>query len=79
MTNNPEKISSLLSSMYLCKPTKGAIENWKILFAEDVPDFMSGLKESINGIDSDSEEQLSDLLWEYTRLFIGPYKLPCPP
>jgi len=79
MTNNPEKILSLLSSMYLCKPTKGAIENWKILFAEDVPDFMSGLKESINGIDSDSEEQLSDLLWEYTRLFIGPYKLPCPP
>ncbi len=79
MTNNPEKTLSLLSSMYLCKPTKGAIENWKILFAEDVPDFMSGLKESINGIDSDSEEQLSDLLWEYTRLFIGPYKLPCPP
>lgn len=65
--------------MYLCKPTKGVIENWKILFAEDVPDFMSGLKESINGIDSDSEEPLSDLLWEYTRLFIGPYKLPCPP
>ena len=79
MTNNSEKILSLLSSMYLCKPTKGAIENWKILFAEDVPDFMSVLKESINGIDSDSEEQLSDLLWEYTRLFIGPYKLPCPP
>lgn len=79
MTNNPEKILSLLSSMYLCKPTKGVIENWKMLFAEDVPDFMSGLKESINGIDSDSEEQLSDLLWEYTRLFIGPYKLPCPP
>jgi TorA maturation chaperone TorD len=79
MTNNSEKIISLLSSMYLCKPRKGAIENWKILFAEDVPDFMPGLKDSINGIDSDSEEQLSDLLWEYTRLFIGPYKLPCPP
>jgi TorA maturation chaperone TorD len=40
---------------------------------------MSGLKESINRIDSDSEKQLADLLWEYTRLFIGPYKLPCPP
>jgi TorA maturation chaperone TorD len=74
-----EKILGLFSSMYLCKPTKAAIENWKILLAEEVPDFMSGLKESINRIDSDSEKQLADLLWEYTRLFIGPYKLPCPP
>jgi len=74
-----EKILGLFSSMYLCKPTKAAIESWKILLAEEVPDFMSGLKESINRIDSDSEKQLADLLWEYTRLFIGPYKLPCPP
>ncbi len=74
-----EKILGLFSSMYLCKPTKAAIENWQILLAEEVPDFMSGLKESINRIDSDSEKQLADLLWEYTRLFIGPYKLPCPP
>ena len=76
---DPKRTLSLLSSMYLCKPTKGAIENWKILLAEDLPGFMSGLKESMDGIDPDSDEQLSDLLWEYTRLFIGPYKLPCPP
>ena len=76
---DPKRTLSLLSSMYLCKPTKGAIENWKILLAEDSPGFMSGLKESIDGIDLDSDKQLSDLLWEYTRLFIGPYKLPCPP
>ena len=76
---DPKRTLSLLSSMYLCKPTKGAIENWKILLAEDLPGFMSGLKESMDGIDPDSDEQLSDLLWEYTRLFIGPYKVPCPP
>ncbi len=76
---DPKRTLSLLSSMYLCKPTKGAIENWKTLLAEDLPGFMSGLKKSMDGIDPDSDEQLSDLLWEYTRLFIGPYKLPCPP
>ena len=73
------KIFNLLSSMYLCKPTREAIQNWKTLLDENVPDLMLGLKGAIDEIDQNSEQELEDLLWEYTRLFVGPYKLPCPP
>jgi len=74
-----EKILSLLSSLYVCKPTKETIQNWKVLFNGEVPDFMKDLKGATDAIDPHSEQQMEDLLWEYTRLFIGPYKLPCPP
>ena len=40
---------------------------------------MLDLKDALDEIDLKSERELKDLLWEYTRLFIGPYKLPCPP
>ncbi len=40
---------------------------------------MLDLKGALDEIDLKSERELKDLLWEYTRLFIGPYKLPCPP
>jgi len=79
MTLDFPKTLNLLSSMYLCKPTREAIENWKALLSEDVPDFMLDLKDAIDEINLNSEQELEDLLWEYTRLFIGPYKLPCPP
>ena len=69
---------SLLSSIYLCKPSKGVIENWKSLLVEHTI-LLHDLTDSINKIDTNSEKQLEDLLWEYTRLFIGPYRLPCPP
>ncbi len=73
------KISGLLSNIYLCKPTEEAIKNWKVLLSEDVPDSIVELKDAIDGIDLNSEQEFEDLLWEYTRLLIGPYKLPCPP
>lgn len=79
MTIDFQRILNLLSSMYLCKPTREAIENWRTVLSEEVPDFMLGLKDAIDRIDPHSERELEDLLWEYTRLFIGPYKLPCPP
>ncbi|MBI5196765.1 MAG: molecular chaperone TorD family protein [Nitrospirae bacterium] len=79
MTLDFPEIFNLLSTMYLCKPTKEALENWKVLLSGDVPDFMADLKNSIDNIDLNSEQTLEDLLWEYTRLFIGPYRLPCPP
>lgn len=69
----------LLSSMYLCRPTREAVESWKTLLSEDLPEFMSNLKKAVYKIDIDSEKELEDLLWEYTRLFLGPYKLSCPP
>jgi putative dimethyl sulfoxide reductase chaperone len=65
--------------MYLCKPSREAIENWKAALAEDTSDLLVGLKKTIGEIDPGSEGELENLLWEYTRLFIGPYKLPCPP
>ncbi len=69
----------LLSSMYLCQPTREAVENWKKLLSEDIPDLLADSKNALGQIDPNSELKLEDLLWEYTRLFIGPYKLPCPP
>jgi len=73
------KILNLLSNMYLCKPLKEAIINWKTAFSEDIPAPMLGLKIAIDKIDPHAKQEIEDLLWEYTRLFIGPYKLPCPP
>ena len=70
---------SLLSIMYLCKPSKEVLENWKILLAENTSPLLHDLTNAINKIDTNSDRELEDLLWEYTRLFIGPYKLPCPP
>jgi TorA maturation chaperone TorD len=75
----PSEALKLLSSMYLCKPSAGAIGNWKKALKEDPPIFPDDLKKAINEIDIGPEEELEELLWEYTRLFIGPYKLPCPP
>ena len=65
--------------MYLCNPAKEAVQNWRALLSEDAPDLLMDLKDALDRIDLDSEKELKDLLWEYTRLFIGPYKLPCPP
>ena len=73
------KILELLSNLYLCKPTKEAVENWKALFSNNVPKSLSNLKDAIDKVDVYSEQELEDLLWDYTRLFVGPYKLPCPP
>jgi len=69
----------MLSSMYLCKPSVAAIENWKTALSEDTSIFLQELRDSIMGINTAAEDDLEELLWEYTRLFIGPYKLPCPP
>jgi TorA maturation chaperone TorD len=75
----PAEAIELLSSMYLCKPSREVIENWKRALAEDPSIFLADLNKAIRGIDLTSDAELEALLWEYTRLFIGPYKLPCPP
>lgn len=75
----PSEAVGLLSSMYLCKPSREAVEKWKIALAEDTSIFLQDLKEAVNEIDTKSEEELEALLWEYTRLFVGPYRLPSPP
>jgi len=75
----PSEALSLLSSMYLCKPSRESLENWKAALSGETSFFLDELKKAISDIDMTSETELEDLLWEYTRLFIGPYKLPCPP
>ena len=75
----PSEALSLLSSMYLCKPSREALENWKTALSGDASLFLDELKKAIYAIDTTSDTELEELLWEYTRLFIGPYKLPCPP
>jgi len=75
----PSAALELLSNMYLCKPSIKAIKNWKTALSEDTPVFLHELKEALSKINTSSKAELKELLWEYTRLFIGPYKLPCPP
>lgn len=75
----PTDALSLLSSMYLCKPSRESLESWKAALSGETSFFLDELKKTISDIDMTSETELEDLLWEYTRLFIGPYRLPCPP
>ena len=37
------------------------------------------LEKALDAVNLDSEDELDGLLWDYTRLFIGPDRLPCPP
>jgi TorA maturation chaperone TorD len=74
----PEAIS-LLSSMYCCKPIPAVVEQWKKALSGDTSIFLGDLKKAVADIDTASDKEMEELLWEYTRLFIGPYKLPCPP
>lgn len=69
----------LLAGMYLCRPTSDAIVGWRILLGKEPPAPLRGLHACLLAIDSSREAVLEDLLWEYTRLFIGPYRLPAPP
>ncbi len=75
----PSEVLKLLSNMYLCKPSRESIEDWKTALAADSSIFLDDLRTVSTELDTSSEEQLDKLLWEYTRLFIGPYRLPCPP
>jgi TorA maturation chaperone TorD len=78
-TAAPGEAIGLLSSIYLCKPSREVVQNWKAALAEDTSILLIDLKKAIISIDLNSAEELENLLSEYTRLFIGPYKLPCPP
>jgi TorA maturation chaperone TorD len=75
----PSAMFGLLASMYLCKPTADAIASWRDLMSGSVPEPLRDLSEVLERINLNSEEEMQDLLWDFTRLFIGPYRLPCPP
>lgn len=70
---------ALLSSMYLCKPTGEALANWRQLLEAEPLAGTEELAKALHAINPDSEQELEDILWEYTRLFIGPYRLAAPP
>ena len=70
---------SLLGNMYICKPTGEALASWQQLLKDDPLAETEDLRKALDAVDLDSEQELEDLLWEYTRLFIGPNRLPCPP
>jgi putative dimethyl sulfoxide reductase chaperone len=75
----PSAVFGLLASMYLCKPTADAIGNWRNLMSGGVPEALGDLSEALERINLNSVEEMQDLLWDFTRMFIGPYRLPCPP
>jgi len=68
----PSEAIELLSSMYLCKPSREVIENWKRALAEDSSIFLADLKKATIDIDTIVEKEMEDLLWDYTRLFYRP-------
>jgi len=68
-----------LGSMYLCRPVKETVEEWRTLLRGGVSPAFADLREALEEISLESEREMEDLLWDYTKLFIGPYKLPCPP
>lgn len=75
----PSAVCGILSSMYLCKPTAESILTWRNVMSEGVPDYAGGLKKAVGSIDLRSAREMENLLWDYTRLLVGPYRLPCPP
>ena len=72
-------VLKLFSSMYLCKPSRKAIGDWTYFLSDKPADYLADLKLAVDAIGVNSCGIEEALLWDYTRLFIGPYKLPCPP
>ena len=68
----------LLGSMYLSSPTKETIEFW-IAAAGDPAVADAPLRNAVRALDPGNAQAVEDLQTEYTRLFVGPAKLPCPP
>ncbi len=73
------RLFALLSSIYLCKPTRDSLANWRRLLRDEPLVEAEELRRALDSVNMDSEEELDCLLWDYTRLFIGPDRLPCPP
>lgn len=79
----------VLRRTYLKEPTQGDIKFVKELVSSDEFPFVSDSPKILEGInqvrdycsqsDMTSDKVYSDLHWDYTRLFIGPYELPSPP
>lgn len=80
---------SFLKSVFLSEPTK---ELLKLILQDDMIDKMPFKEESklikegyeeisdfFSNKDVLSDENFEELHWDYTRMFIGPYKLPAPP
>lgn len=72
-------IFGLLGGMYLCRPTREAIESWRGVLRRVLPPFLQGLAGVVARINVESPAEMEEVLWDYTRLFIGPYRLPSPP
>jgi anaerobic sulfite reductase subunit A len=79
LTAEISEISALLANIYLCRPTREALVAWRSLLDAVPASLTHGLSAAISAIDLDAEPVLDELLWEYTRLFIGPYRLAAPP
>ena len=70
---------ALLGSMYLCQPTREAVAEWLSLAKAIALPAIGGVREALGSLRLDAEQEMDDLLWDYTQLFIGPARLPCPP
>ena len=58
---DPSRTLSLLSNIYLCKPSKEAIGEWTALLAEDTSIILQDLKEAANALEINSRKELDDV------------------
>jgi TorA maturation chaperone TorD len=68
----------LLGSMYLSSPAKETIERW-IAAAGDPTMAAAPLRDALQALDTGNVQAVEDLQTEFTRLLVGPAKLPSPP
>lgn len=82
MIQNPYQygcLFSLLSSLFLCEPKPELIGVWRdTLVRASIPGTQE-LREVLEALDPSDRDASENLRWEFTRLFVGPYHLPCPP
>lgn len=74
----PSQALNLLSQIYLCSPTRETLAAWKLLMP-NCAELLPALAGTLRFMNLSDEKELEELHWDYSRLFIGPYKLPCPP
>jgi TorA maturation chaperone TorD len=68
----------LLGSMYLSSPSKETLEHW-LAAAGDASGAAKPLRDAMKALDLGNTQVIEDLQTEFTRLLVGPAKLPCPP
>ena len=78
-TMDVRKMLSTISEMYLFVPTREHISRWRTALSDEQPGCVQPLQDAVETFGLMSDAEIEELQTEYTRLFVGPAALPCPP